>query len=44
MYQIDETNLDSTEIILGETTVLRLRDLVPYPSNEVWSKERKGEK
>jgi cytidine deaminase len=44
MYQIDETNLDSTEVILGENKALRLRDLMPYPSNEVWSKERMGEK
>jgi cytidine deaminase len=44
MYQIDETNLDSTQVILGESTVLRLRDLMPYPSNEVWSEKRKGEK
>lgn len=41
MYQIDETNLDSTEVILGENTIVKLRDLIPHPSNEVWSKEAK---
>ena len=40
MYQIDETNLDSTDVILGENTVVKLRDLIPHPSHEVWSKER----
>lgn len=39
MYQIDERNLDSTDVILGESTVVKLRELMPYPSNEVWSKE-----
>jgi hypothetical protein len=38
MYQIDEANLDSTEVILGENIVVKLRDLLPHPSNEVWSK------
>jgi cytidine deaminase len=38
MYQIDEANLDSTEVILGENIVVKLRDLMPHPSNEVWSK------
>src|SRR5512134_623105 len=43
MYQIDETNLDSTDVILGESTVVKLRDLLPHPSNEIWSKESRKE-
>ena len=39
MYQIDEGNLDSTDVVLGENTVIKLRDLMPHPSNEVWSRE-----
>jgi cytidine deaminase len=39
MYQIDESNLDSTEVILGETTVVKLRDLLPHPFTEVWNTE-----
>ena len=37
MCQIDERNLDSTDVILGESMVVKLRDLMPYSSNEVWS-------
>ncbi|MCX8024226.1 MAG: hypothetical protein N3A60_03380 [Thermanaerothrix sp.] len=35
MVQIDEGNLERTEVILGETQVVRLRDLLPYPYVEV---------
>jgi cytidine deaminase len=36
MYQIDETNLNSTDVILGTNTVVKLRDLLPHPFHEVW--------
>jgi cytidine deaminase len=36
MYQIDTTNLESTEVILGESSVVKLKDLLPHPYNEVW--------
>jgi len=39
MYQIDETNLESTEVILGVNTVVKLRDLLPHPFHEVWGKD-----
>ena len=39
MHQIDEKNLDSTDVILGENTIIKLRDLLPHPFNEVWSRE-----
>jgi cytidine deaminase len=39
MYQIDATNLESTDVILGKDNVVKLKDLLPHPSNEVWSKE-----
>jgi hypothetical protein len=38
MYEIDEDNLNSTEVILGENTVATLKDLLPHPYHEVWSK------
>jgi cytidine deaminase len=41
MYQIDETNLDSTDVILGEKHTVKLKDLMPHPSNEVWNQEIK---
>jgi len=38
MYEIDEANLASTDVILGEGYVVKLKDLLPHPYNEVWSK------
>jgi cytidine deaminase len=38
MYQIDSSNLDSADVILGENTVVKLRDLIPHPCYEVWGK------
>ncbi len=37
MYEIDEANFETTEVILGEQTVVKLKDLLPHPYNEVWS-------
>jgi cytidine deaminase len=37
MYEIDETNLEHTDVILGENRVVKLKDLMPHPSHEVWS-------
>nr|WP_322806616.1 cytidine deaminase [Thermanaerothrix sp.] len=31
MAQVDEGNLERTEVILGEKQVVRLRDLLPFP-------------
>lgn len=31
MVQVDEGNLERTEVILGETQVVRLHDLLPFP-------------
>ena len=39
MHQIDEANLDSTDVILGENLVVKPRDLLPHPFNEVWNPE-----
>jgi cytidine deaminase len=37
MYQIDITNLSTTDVILGENHVVKLKDLLPHPYDEVWS-------
>jgi cytidine deaminase len=37
MYEIDEANYDSTDVILGENTVVKLKDLLPHPYHEVWN-------
>lgn len=39
MYQIDPTNLTTTEVVLGEERVEQLKDLLPHPYAEVWSSE-----
>jgi len=36
MYQIDSTNYENTEVILGEDRVVKLKDLLPHPYDEVW--------
>ncbi len=37
MYQIDNTNLQNTEVILGRDKVVKLKALLPHPYDEVWS-------
>ncbi len=37
MYQIDKTNLTSTDVILSENSVVKLKDLLPHPYDEVWN-------
>lgn len=39
MYEIDAANLESTEVILGENQIVRLKELLPHPYHEVWNKE-----
>ena len=36
MYAIDETNLEYTDVILGEDSVVKLKELLPHPYHEVW--------
>jgi cytidine deaminase len=36
MYQIDRTNYDSTDVILGLDQVVKLRELLPHQFDEVW--------
>jgi cytidine deaminase len=38
MYEIDEANYDSTDVILGENTVVKLKELLPHPYHEVWNR------
>ncbi len=37
MYQIDEANLTSTEVILGAERSVLLKDLLPHPWTEAWT-------
>ena len=37
MYQIDNTNLSTTDVILGENQVVKLKELLPHPYHEVWN-------
>lgn len=36
MYQIDQSNLTSTEVILDESQTVKLSELLPRPFHEVW--------
>ncbi len=36
MNQIDATNYANTEVILGQDSTLKLKDLLPHPFEEVW--------
>lgn len=36
MRQVDVGNMDRTEVLLGGAKVVKLRDLVPYPWDEVF--------
>ena len=38
MYEIDASNLTSTEVILAEDQAVKLSELLPHPYHEVWSK------
>ncbi len=36
MYQIDEANFANTEVVLSETSSVKLKELLPHPYDEVW--------
>jgi cytidine deaminase len=38
MYEIDMTNLENTDVILGENNAVKLKELLPHPYHEVWGK------
>ncbi len=40
MYQIDSMNYEDTDVILGENQVVRLKELLPHPYDEVWNVQR----
>jgi cytidine deaminase len=40
MYEINEANLEETDVILGENKVVKLKDLMPHPYHEVWSQAK----
>lgn len=40
MYEIDESNLTSTNVILGEEKTVTLIELLPHPYHEVWNEYR----
>ena len=37
MYQIDDTNFSTTNIILGKERSVKLKELIPHPWNEAWN-------
>jgi cytidine deaminase len=37
MYEIDESNLTSTYVILDEARAVKLKELLPHPFHEVWN-------
>ena len=37
MYQIDDTNLSNTDVILAEDHAVKLKELLPHPYGEVWN-------
>ena len=38
MRQIDEHNLDETDVVLGRDRTVKLRELLPHPWDEAWPK------
>ena len=36
MHQVDGSNMDHTEVLLGKDRVVKLRDLLPHPWDEVF--------
>ena len=36
MYQIDSMNYLNTEVILGENSAVKLKELLPHPYDEIW--------
>ena len=38
MRQVDGSNMDQTEVVIGRDKVVTLRDLLPHPWDEVFSK------
>jgi cytidine deaminase len=36
MYQIDGSNYENTDVIMGENSSLKLKELLPHPYDEVW--------
>ena len=41
MRQIDGRNMNRTEVLLGKDKVVRLRDLLPHPVDEVFDGQRR---
>lgn len=37
MYEIDATNLETTEVVLSEAQAVKLKELLPHPYHEVWN-------
>lgn len=36
IYQVDESNYENCEVILGKDQAVKLKDLLPHPWHEVW--------
>jgi cytidine deaminase len=39
MYEINQDNLETTNVILGENQTVQLKDLLPHPYHEVWKED-----
>jgi len=38
MYEVDESNLTSTDVILDEERTVKLKELLPHPYHEAWNR------
>ena len=38
MYEIDRGNMGFTDVVLGENTTVKLKELLPHPYHEVWNR------
>lgn len=36
MYEIDQSNLETTEVIIADNKSVKLKSLLPHPYHEVW--------
>lgn len=40
MHQIDESNMDRTEVLIGNAKAMQLRDLLPHPWDGVFAEDK----
>jgi cytidine deaminase len=37
LYELDPYNYENTDVVLGESQVVKLKELLPHPYHEVWA-------